>query len=158
MLRYIAIAAATLLLATPALAQDDPAYLDDGSTPELLVRSFYNAVSRYELGRAWTYLNPDVRRDYEMFRAEFEHVAHAEVIFGFPHGDGRPGTIYYDLPIIVQLISDSGEYSYQAGCIGVAWPLNDLQDSGPYLMPYVNYGGLQTVEGPAGSVKLPVCD
>ena len=157
MLKYLVIIIAALS-ATPVLAQDDPAYLDDGSTPQLLVESFYNAISRFELGRAWSYLNPESRPDYETFFAEFEQIDNATPIFGFLLADARAGAIFYELPVVVEILDDEGEYSYQAGCIGVGWPLNDLQDNGPYLMPYVNYGGMQRVEGPATNVQLPVCD
>jgi hypothetical protein len=155
--RFAAILA--LVATAPAVAQDsDPAYLDDRSTPELLVKSFYNAVSRFELGRAWGYLNPDSRPDYPSFFAQYEAIASAEPVIGFLHADGRANAVFYDLPVIVKFIDRDGTPSYQTGCIGVTWPLADLQDMGPYPMPYVNLGPLLEVEGPASAVPLPICD
>ena len=151
-------AALALLVAVPAHAADEPAYLDDGSTPELLIRSFYNAVDRFELPRAWGYLNPDFRPEYEDFFAEFGRVKSVELVFGFLQGYGRAGGVDYTLPVIVQLVDDKGEYSYQTGCIGVVWPFSDPWDPPPYAWPYVSYYNLDKAGGPASQVPLTNCD
>ena len=41
-------------LAVPATAAQ-PQYLDDRSTPEAVIASFYNAIGRQEYARAWSY-------------------------------------------------------------------------------------------------------
>jgi hypothetical protein len=44
-----------------AFAQDhepEPGYVDDRSTPEALIRSLYDAVSRREYARAYAYWEP----------------------------------------------------------------------------------------------------
>lgn len=156
MIRSVAVLLA-LLCALPAQAQDDPVYLDDGSTPELLVRSFFNAISRYEHGRAWSYLNPEFRPDYEAFRSEFEAVERAEPIIGFLHAEGRADAVYYDVPVIVRVIGRSGEPALATSCLGVVWPLNDLQGTDSYRMPYVNYAVMSPVEAAAGTIPMPTC-
>src|SRR5688500_12775687 len=159
-MRKILVAAAlAMLLALPAHAsEDEPVYLDDGSTPELLLRSFYNAIARFELARAWGYLNPEFRPEYEAFFTEFEHVEQVEVIIGFLDGYSRAGGVDYTVPVIVQLVDDHGEYSYRSGCMGVVWPFPDRWEPPPYPMPYVTSYKLDKVAGPASQVPLPNCD
>src|SRR5579871_784251 len=56
--------AAVLLAASApsAAAQDhqpEPGYLDDRSTPEAVINSYYDAVNKREYARAYTYWEPD---------------------------------------------------------------------------------------------------
>lgn len=54
MRKPVLIALAFAAVAAPALAAS-PGYLDDRSTPEAVVASFYNAIGRQEYTRAWSY-------------------------------------------------------------------------------------------------------
>jgi hypothetical protein len=51
----ISVALLALMTATPALAQDEADYLDDRSTPEAVISSYYNAINRAEYARAYSY-------------------------------------------------------------------------------------------------------
>ncbi|HVY51583.1 MAG TPA: hypothetical protein VHA07_08475, partial [Devosia sp.] len=50
----VALLPVAALAVSPALAAP-PAYLDDRSTPEAVIASFYNAINRQEYARAWSY-------------------------------------------------------------------------------------------------------
>ncbi|MGH6859926.1 MAG: hypothetical protein ACRECY_06700, partial [Phyllobacterium sp.] len=39
--------------------QTPPEYLDDRSTPETVIKSYYNAINRQEYARAYSYYAPD---------------------------------------------------------------------------------------------------
>ena len=52
-MRSVLILIATLTTLPAHAAQ--PAYLDDRSTPEAVISSFYNAIDRQEYARAWSY-------------------------------------------------------------------------------------------------------
>jgi hypothetical protein len=56
MIRTAAAIALTMLAVASGVAEDEQAaYLDDRSTPEQIVRSFYNAISHFQHARAYSY-------------------------------------------------------------------------------------------------------
>jgi hypothetical protein len=59
---------ALLLLVSPALAQDEPEYLDDRTTPETVISSYYNAISRREYARAHSYFGRDDAPAYDQWQ------------------------------------------------------------------------------------------
>jgi hypothetical protein len=68
-----------LLLASPALAQDEPAYLDDRSTPEAVISSYYNAINRAEYARAYSYFGADFAPGYDSWEFGYSDTSHVEV-------------------------------------------------------------------------------
>ena len=122
-MRLIAAATVSVVLCLPSLAQEEIPYLDDRSTPQQLVLSFYNAITRYEHARAHSYLGPYVAPDYDSFLSDYEDVRGATVTFGELTGDARAAEIFFNLPARVGLTSSSGSDRLQQGCIRITWPL-----------------------------------
>lgn len=108
-------ALALVLLAPPALAE--PAYLDDRSDPAALVRSYYNAVSRQEYARAWSYYaEPKPASGYDAFAAGYADTATAEVETGEVTSEGAAGSIYSSVPALVTATASDGATRRFAGC------------------------------------------
>lgn len=115
----------TALLATIALsllsaatyAAEDPAYSDDRSTPQTLIRSFYNAIDRKEYGRAWSYYGEQKpAADFEAFAKGYENTESVEILTGEPTSDGAAGSIYYDVPVAIRAHEAGSEPRTYAGC------------------------------------------
>ena len=101
----------------PALAQNEPDYRDDRSTPEAVVESLYNAVTRKEFLRAYSYFhaNADVP-PLEQFAKGYAETASARVRTGKATSDGAAGSIFYSLPVVVESTSTAGKSAVYAGC------------------------------------------
>jgi hypothetical protein len=108
------LSALALLLATPALAQDLPPYLDDRSDPASLVRSYYNAVARQEYARAYGYLASPP--DYPGFAAGYAETAKVELELGPVTTDGAAGSIYAAVPAAIRATATNGTVTTFAGC------------------------------------------
>jgi hypothetical protein len=105
------------LLAGPAFAQDAPDYRDDRSTPEAVVESLYNAVSRKEFLRAYSYFHAGAEvPPLEEFAKGYAETARARVRTGKATSDGAAGSIFFSLPVVVESVSTSGKSTVYAGC------------------------------------------
>lgn len=112
-LMFLALAAAA-----PALAQDadQPAYLDDRSSPGALVRSLYNAVNRQEYARAWSYFAAPPAADIDAYAQGYADTEHVDVIAGTAHEEGAAGSIYYEVPVAIRARGLDGSEEVFAGC------------------------------------------
>lgn len=109
---------ALLLLAfwaSPAFAAD-PAYLDDRSSPEALVRSLYNAVSRKEYARAWSYFAEKPSDGFDAFAEGYADTDSVVVRTGVPGVEGAAGSVHYSLPVAIEARTADGEAQVYGGC------------------------------------------
>lgn len=99
-----------------ALAQE-PAYLDDRSSPATLVESFYNAVNRKEFARAWGYFG-DARpaKDLAAFSAGYEDTGQVRLLTGAVASEGAAGSVTYHLPVSIAAADGNGGEKVFAGC------------------------------------------
>lgn len=101
----------------PAFAQNEPDYRDDRSTPEAVVGSLYNAITRKEFLRAYSYFhaNADVP-PLEEFAKGYAETASARARTDKATSDGAAGSIFYSLPVVVESVSTAGRTIVYAGC------------------------------------------
>ena len=119
------IAVAFIALTLPALAQDETPYLDDRSTPEAVISSYYNAINRAEYARAYSYFRTGAGPDYDSWETGYSDTAHVEVSFGQSASEGAAGSIYWTLPVKLDVTATEGQHSFFAGCytLRLAQPL-----------------------------------
>lgn len=146
MKRPLGIALALGLLASPALAQDEPPYLDDRSTPEAVISSYYNAINRAEYARAYYYFGADFAPGYDSWEFGYSDTSHVEVSFGQSAQEGAAGSIYWTLPVKLDVTSSEGvEHWYYAGCytLRLTQPTNQTP---PFQPLHIVSGNLEKVE------------
>ncbi|HEY9012596.1 MAG TPA: hypothetical protein VIN06_16435 [Devosia sp.] len=131
-----AVAIVAAVLASPAMAQEaePPAYLDDRSTPEQLVLSYYNAINRYEYARAYGYFGAEEAPDFDSWQFHFDDVVKAEVSFGDMAQEGAAGSIYYQLPVTVDYEHAEGQHHIERGCVAIRW-INPANQAQPPFQP-----------------------
>ena len=112
----IALVATLLLLASPALAEDQPDYLDDRSTPEAVISSYYNAINRAEYARAYSYFGQDDAPNYDKWETGYSDTLHVDVSFGQSAQEGAAGSTYWTLPVKLDVTATEGQHSFFAGC------------------------------------------
>ena len=134
---------ALLVLATPCLAQDEPEYLDDRSTPEAVISSYYNAIDRQEYARAYSYFGQGDAPDYDRWERGYAQTAHVAVSFGQSAQEGAAGSTYWTLPVKLDVTATGGQHSFFAGCytLRLAQPTNQ---SPPFQPLHIVEGKLKT--------------
>lgn len=133
------------LSAVCASAQE-PAYLDDRSSPASLVRSFYNAVNRKEYARAWSYYGDrKPAADLDAFARGFENTASVDVLTGNLASEGAAGSTIYYLPVSIVAFDANGGQSVFAGCY-TAQLANPAIQGEPFVPLHLDKGSLKPAD------------
>lgn len=102
---------------TQSPTQTPPEYLDDRSTPETLIKSYYNAINRQEYARAYSYYLPDSPpQPFPQFQAGYENTTKVSVQFGKVEGEGAAGSAYWSQPLAVKSEEKDGSVEVYYGC------------------------------------------
>lgn len=128
-MRSIIAAVAFLAFGTPAVAADPP-YLDDRSTAEALVRSLYNAVSRKEYGRAWSYFAEAPADSLDAFAEGYADTDSVMVRTGAVSEEGAAGSVFYNLPVAIEARTADGDAQIYGGCYQMRLANPQLQEDG----------------------------
>ena len=145
--------------ATSALAQDAGQYIDDRSSPEAVIRSYYNAVNRQEYARAYSYYEDgEGVADFDTFAKGYENTQSVQVTIGEPSGEGAAGSTYYSVPVSLDAVATNGRHSYFAGCFTLRLANPGIQAEPPFEPMHITQGSLKKAGG-AGAKYLPKsCD
>jgi hypothetical protein len=120
MSRIVIGAVAALAFLAPVAAagadQPEPAYLDDRSTAEAVIRSLYNAIDRKEYARAYGYFNARTAPAYEKFAAGYADTESVDVAIGKVSAEGAAGSTYWAAPVAIRAHKTKGGTAIFAGC------------------------------------------
>ena len=142
----IRLLAALLALSTPGLAAE-PAYLDDRSSAEALVRSLYNAVNRKEFARAYSYFTTPPADTLDAYAEGYASTASVEVLTGAVGEEGAAGSIFYQVPVAIRAESAGGGTSVFAGCYVVRLASPQIQTE-PFVPMSIESGKLGVAQEP----------
>ncbi len=135
---------AAVLVASAAMAQDEPAYLDDRSTPEAVISSFYNAIDRQEYARAWSYYQDgEGVAPFERFVDGYKDTASVTVTFGQSAQEGAAGSTYWTLPVKVDATNTSGAHMLFTGCYTLRLANPAIQAEPPFRPLHIVEGHLK---------------
>jgi hypothetical protein len=144
-----------LLAGTPVLAQDQPDYLDDRSTAQSVIASFYNAIDRKEYARAWSYYQDgEGVPAFDDFLTGYESTESVAVTFGETAEEGAAGSIFYTLPVSLDAVDAGGRHSYFAGCYTLRLANPQIQAEPPFRPLHIVEGHLKKAKG-AGTSFAP---
>ena len=117
------------LLVTPAFAQEQPDYLDDRSTAEAVVRSYYNAIDRHEYARAYSYFGGAAAPEFDSWSAGYGDTESVDVRFGEMAQEGAAGSTYYTLPVTLDVSRTDGTSARFTGCytLRLVQPANQVE-------------------------------
>lgn len=137
--------AATLTLAalaSPALAQSANRYIDDRSTAEAVITSYYNAINRKEYARAYSYFGRgNAPNSYGPWKAGYANTQSVSVSFGDVESEGAAGSTYYSVPVFLSVGASSGP-SYFSGCYTVRLAQPTIQEP-PFAPMHIENGSLK---------------
>jgi hypothetical protein len=153
-MRISAVALAACLVASPALAAP-PDYLDDRSTPQAVIASFYNAISRHEYARAYSYYEDGQGvPSFPEFAVGYRLTDSVTVTTGEPAAEGAAGSTYWTLPVGLDAVDTKGRHTYFAGCYTLRLANPAIQAAPPFRPLHIVSGHLTGARG-AGTAYLP---
>ncbi|MEO8757992.1 MAG: hypothetical protein ABI398_09625 [Devosia sp.] len=156
-LKLLTLAAFLVSLALPALAEQ-PVYLDDRSTPEAVVSSFYNAISRQEYARAWSYYEDGQGvPKFAAFVSGYKSTASAKVTFGQSAPEGAAGSTYWTLPVSLDAVDNAGKHSYFSGCYTLRLSNPSIQAEPPFRPLHIVDGHLKIAKAAGKSFAPADC-
>lgn len=136
----------TCFVVQPALAAQ--AYLDDRSTAQSVISSFYDAINRQEYSRAWSYYaDGQGVPKFDDFVKGYGQTKSVKVAFGKESGEGAAGSTYWTLPVSLDAVDTSGKHSYFAGCYTLRLANPQIQAEPPFEPLHIVSGHLKKATG-----------
>jgi hypothetical protein len=97
-----------------------PLYLDDRSSPQGVLSSFYNAIERREYARAYSYWEPEAaKRELPPFAQWAQGYANTTAVIltpGQAGNDPGAGQSNYSVPVVLEAFQGGGPKQLFAGC------------------------------------------
>ncbi len=98
----------------PLVFQGIP-YMDDRSSPQSLVESYYNAINRKAYVQAFSYLQSP-NQSFDDFQKGYATTISVELRYGNTQPDPGAGQIYWALPVAIRAHTSDGKSQVYAGC------------------------------------------
>lgn len=140
---------------------DNP-YYDDRSTAAAVIESFYNAISRSEYLRAWSYFahadSADQQADFEAFAAGYQDTESVQLVVGPEITEGAAGTIYYTIAAAIEATRTDGSTESFAGCYTLRLSQPAIQAAPPFEPMAITEGELSTAEGKLEDILPGSCE
>lgn len=144
--------------AAEAPNQSVPDYLDDRSTPEQLVKSYYNAINRQEYARAYSYYAEEGHtQPFPQFQAGYENTVSVELRLGKADSEGAAGSTYWSLPLAIESKQKDGKHAVYNGCYRLRLANAAIQ-GGPFVPLSILDGTLQKFEKPLDQSVPEACE
>ncbi|WP_246727730.1 DUF1176 domain-containing protein [Chelativorans sp. Marseille-P2723] len=145
MIKRLWLMAGLTLAAGPQAARAEAAYLDDRSSPEVLVRSLYNAINRKEYARAYAYFGTPPAQSLDDYKKGYEKTQRVEVTTGAVTADGAAGSIFYGIPVAIRAYGTDGSEQVFKGCYTLRFIQPSVQTT-PYQPLQIESGRLEAGE------------
>lgn len=149
------LAALAAVVMLPSLASAQEPYLDNRSTPEAVIASFYNAINLHQYPRAFSYYQDGQGLPkFADFAKGYADTASVKVTLGTAAGEGAAGSTYWTLPVSLDALNAAGKHSYFSGCYTLRQVSPGMQTEPPFRPLHIVEGHLKKAKG-AGKSFLP---
>ncbi len=123
---------------------DDWTYLDDRSTPQKLIESYYNAISHGYFAQAYGYFTEgSAPQDFAAWAKGYETTKSVTVKFGSTEPDPGAGQIYWTLPVAISATLNDGTVKVFAGCYKIHLSNPGMQTDPPFQPMGIVSGSLK---------------
>jgi hypothetical protein len=121
------------------------AYLDDRSSAEQVIQSYYDAIGRRQYLRAYSYWEPSTTLPtFDAFAKGFEATTSVQVELGTVGGGTGAGQLYWSVPAVVLSTTTTGTQAF-VGCYTVHLARPEIQAAPPFKPMAIQTGQLQSV-------------
>ncbi len=124
-------------------------FLDSRSGPVETVSSLLNALNSKEYVRAYGYFQNAATYPgpYDAYAAGFADTEVITATFGTVQSEGAAGSIYYNLPLAMQVATTSGAQQYFVGCYTLRLSQPAIQGVPPFRPMGITAGTFKKVNG-----------
>ncbi len=127
-----------------AWAEPTPTYLDNRSTPQSLVASYYNAINQKQYARAYGYFSHGVGpKAFQPWAAGYETTQHVAVKMGETYPDPGAGQVHWALPVALSVVATDGQRTVYAGCYHLSMTSASMQIEPPFVPLSIQSATLQ---------------
>jgi hypothetical protein len=135
--------AATTGTSNSSSAQPD--YVDDRSTPDALVISYYNAINRHEYLRAFSYweANSPAVGSYDNFQSGYANTASVALTVGAIRSDVGAGQLYWWVPVTLAATNTDGSTQNFVGCYKLHLGRPEIQSAPPFQGLGISAGDIE---------------
>jgi len=125
--------ASLVVLPPRTYASEALQYLDDRSTPQKLIQSYYNAINKKQYARAYGYFTKgSAPSDFESWSEGYAKTKSVSVQFGSTRPDPGAGQIYWALPVAISSLDTDGKTEVFAGCYKIHLTNPGMQVDPPF--------------------------
>lgn len=122
------------VLSIDVLAEPTSTYLDNRSTPQSLVESYYDAINQKQYVRAYSYFSHGAApTGFKAWAAGYETTQHVSIKMGDTYPDPGAGQIYWALPVALSVVSTDGPAVVYAGCYHLHLTNVSMQTEPPFV-------------------------
>jgi hypothetical protein len=152
------LAAVEVSTAAAQIRAPEPGYLDDRSTPEAVISSYYDAVNRGEYARAYSYWEPAAAErelpSFEDFANGYAETASVMLSLGEGGGGVGAGQLYFTVPVtLVSTMADGSTQTF-VGCYTLHVSRPQLQAVPPFRPLGIMRARIDAVDNDAPTDEL----
>ncbi|WP_421982772.1 hypothetical protein [Roseibium sp.] len=137
---------------------DDWTYMDDRSSPQKLVESYYFAISNRYYAQAYGYFKPDsAPGDFEEWSSGYAKTKSVTVKFGSTAPDPGAGQIYWALPVVIEAVQTDGKSLVYSGCYKIHMSNPGMQTDPPYQSMAIDSASLKETDASFKDAKPGSC-
>lgn len=133
-------------------------YLDDRSTPETLLRSYYNAINSAQYARAYGYWEPNATQlaPFDAFASGYAETVVVDLTLGTANAGAAAGNLYWDLPARIDAQMQDGSTQTFVGCYRLHLSRPAIQATPPFQPLAIQSADVQRVAAGADAASLLV--
>jgi len=133
-------------------------YLDDRSTPEAVLRSFFNAINRKEYARAYSYWEPQAAASelppFPQFEQGYANTESVELTTGTVQSGAAAGNFFYSAPVTLVAKTSNGTTQTFVGCYTLHLANPGVQAVPPFQPMGIRSATVQPVSNNADTAAL----
>ncbi len=133
-------------------------YLDDRSNSEQLIHSLYNALSRQEYLRGYSYFDEKTLPAFDKWAAGYEGSHGFSVLIGTITSDAGAGNLYWRVPVAVQATNKAGTVEVFSGCYITHLAQPAVQGNPPFRPLSIRSGTLKASDQPFEQSVPAACE
>ncbi|MET1415296.1 hypothetical protein ABVF61_23685 [Roseibium sp. HPY-6] len=128
-----ALALVLLCAVSGSSASQQWTYMDDRSTPQKLIESYYYAINNRYYVQAYGYFKQgSAPQDFDEWAKGYADTKSVSVKFGSTAPDPGAGQIYWALPVVIEAVQTDGKSKVYTGCYKIHMTNLGMQTDPPY--------------------------
>ncbi|MEO1112093.1 MAG: hypothetical protein AAFY05_07155 [Pseudomonadota bacterium] len=136
----------------------DWSYMDDRSSPQKLVESYYFAIGNRNYAQAYGYFKPDTApQNFEAWSSGYANTKSVNVRFGSTEPDPGAGQIFWALPVVIEAEQTDGTNLVYTGCYKIHLTNPGMQTDPPYQPMAIESASLKETKTPFKDAKPGNC-